>query len=417
MNALPHPSGHAPVHVVVGGGQAAAAAVTAMREAGFSGRIVLVGAEAHLPYERPPLSKEVLVTPQAAQVSIHPEGFYAEKGIECRFGDAAVHFDADERRLELASGETLAFDKLLLATGARARAYPLLDQLGSGVFTLRTLDDAEALRGHIWPGRRVLVVGGGVIGLEVAASAVIMGADVTVIERGARLMARGAPAPMVETLIALHRDKGVTFALGADLVEATRANTREITLSAADGRQFVGDLVVYGIGVELNVDLAISAGLRVEDGIVVDEYGRTSHPDIYAAGDVARQWTPARGTHLRFETWANAQNQGTGVGRAMVTGEPCAFEVPWYWTDQYGHNFQVAGAQEADEWLHRGEPGALKATVFGLKDDVVVGAFTVDNGREMRPARAMIATGHRITDRALIANPKTDLRKVADGRL
>lgn len=417
MNMQPSPSAGGPVHVVVGGGQAGAAAATAMREAGFAGRIIMVGAEPHLPYERPPLSKDVLVKPETAHVVLHPESYYADKGIECRFGDAAVHFDTETHRLELASGETLSFDKLLLATGARARSYPLLDQLGSGVFTLRTLDDAEALRGHIWPGRRVLVVGGGVIGLEVAASAVSMGAEVVVIERGERLMARGAPAPMVEILAALHHDHGVRFELGAELVEASRASNREITLTAADGRAFTGDLVVYGIGVELNVDLAISAGLKVEDGIVVDEYGRTSASSIYAAGDVARQWNPALGGHLRFETWANAQNQGTGVGRAMVTGEPCGFEVPWFWTDQYGHNFQVAGAHEAGAWLRRGVPGELKATVFGLRDDVVVGAFTIDNGREMRPARAMIAAGYKVTDRARLADPKADLRKIADGRL
>lgn len=400
-------------HVVVGGGQAGAAAVSAMRDAGFAGRIVLIGAETHLPYERPPLSKDVLVKPQCAHPTIHPEAFYAEKGIECRFGDAAVHLDVDECRLELASSETLHFDRLLLATGARARAYPLLDQLGAGVHTLRTLDDAEALRGHIWPGRRLLVIGGGVIGLEVAASAIAMGATVTVIERAPRLMARGAPAPMVEVLHEMHVAHGVRFELGVELVEATRASNREITVTAADGRSFVGDLVVYGIGVELNVDLAISAGLRVEDGILVDEFGRTSHPRIYAAGDVARQWNPALEAHLRFETWANAQNQGSCVGRAMVTGAPCAFEVPWYWTDQYGHNFQVAGAHQAETWLRRGAAGAAKFTLFGVTDGVVVGAVTVDNGREMRPARSMIAHGHRVGDPDLLTDPRTDLRKLA----
>lgn len=406
-----------PVHVVVGGGQAGAAAVTAMRQAGFDGRIILVGAEPHLPYERPPLSKEVLVKPEGARLTIHPESFYADNRIECRFGDAARHLDLEEHRLELASGESLHFDKLLLATGARARPYPLLDQLGSSVHTLRTLDDATALRGHIWPGRHLLVVGGGIIGLEVAASAVAMGACVTIIERGARLMARGTPAPMVEMLQALHLQNGVAFELGADLVEASQSATGEITLRAADGRLFRGDHVVYGIGVELNADLALSAGLKVEDGILIDEFGRTSHPDIFAAGDVARQWNPARGAHLRFETWGNAQSQGTGVGRAMVTGEPCSFEVPWYWTDQHGHNFQVAGSHEADEWLPRGDPATLKCTLFGLRDDVVVGAVTVDNGREMRPARAMIADGFRVTDRSRLTDPGIDLRKVADGRL
>ncbi|MGQ3675158.1 3-phenylpropionate/cinnamic acid dioxygenase ferredoxin--NAD(+) reductase subunit [Xanthobacter sp. TB0139] len=406
-----------PVHVVVGAGQAGTAAAVAMREAGFQGRIILVGAEPHLPYERPPLSKEVLVKPETAHTTIHPEDFYREKGIECRLHDAAVHFDADEKRLELASGQTLHFDKLLLATGARARAYPLLDGLGSGVYTLRTLDDAEALRGHIWPGRHVLVVGGGIIGLEVAASAVTMGARVTVIERGARLMARGTPAPMVKVLRSLHEEHRVAFELGAELVSAARGASGKITLKAADGRAFTGDLVVYGIGVELNMDLAISAGLKVEDGILIDEYGRTSHPAIFAAGDVARQFHPFSSLWRRFETWANAQNQGTGVGRAMVTGEACSFDVPWYWTDQYGHNFQVAGAHEADEWLRRGTADGLKCTLLGLRDDVVVGAVTIDNGREMRPLRAMIANGFRAGNRDILADPKADLRKIADGRL
>ena len=398
-------------HVVVGAGQAGAAAVAAMRAAGFEGRIILIGAEPHLPYERPPLSKEMLVKPESAHPTIHQATWYAERDVECRFGDAAVAIDAETRRLDLASGDSIVFDKLLLATGARARPYPLLDRLGVGVYTLRTIDDAEGLRGHIWPGRRILVVGGGVIGLEVAASGIAMGATVTVIERAPRLMTRGAPAPMVEALEALHLAKGVQFELAAEIVEATRAVNGEITLATADGRNFVGDLVVYGIGVELNVDLAMSAGLEIEDGILVDETGRTSHPAIWAAGDVARQSYPALGRHLRFETWANAQNQGTGAGRAMVTGAPIDVEVPWYWTDQYGHNFQVAGEHVAEEWLTRGDPASGKYTLIGSTGGVVTGGLTVDNGREMRPLRTMIAKGHRVTDRAFLADPKSDLRK------
>jgi 3-phenylpropionate/trans-cinnamate dioxygenase ferredoxin reductase subunit len=398
-------------HVVVGAGEAGAAAVAAMRNAGFEGRIVLVGAEPYLPYERPPLSKEMLVKPESAHPTIHPAAWYEERGIECRFSDAAVGIDVETQRLDLASGETITFDKLLLTTGARARAYPILDRLGVGVYTLRTIDDAEGLRGHIWPGRRLLVVGGGVIGLEVAASGITMGARVTVIERAPRLMTRGAPAPMVEALEALHLSHGVHFELAAEIVDATRASNGEITLTTADGRSFVGDLVVYGIGVELNVDLAMSAGVEIEDGILVDETGRTSHPAIWAAGDVARQFYPALGRHQRFETWANAQNQGAGAGRAMVTGAPIDIEVPWYWTDQYGHNFQVAGEHVAEEWLQRGDPASGKYTLIGLTGGIVTGGLTVDNGREMRPLRTMIANGYRVTDRAYLADPKKDLRK------
>lgn len=402
--------GAAPTYVVVGGGQAGAVAAATLRTAGFTGRVVLVGAEAHLPYERPPLSKEVLVKPETAKLGLYAENFYADQAIECRFGVAAQGLDPDTRELALSSGETLRFDKVLLATGARARRYPLLDQLGGGVFTIRTLDDAEALRGHLWPGRRLLVVGGGVIGLEVAASATVMGAAVTVLERGDRLMARAAPDVLARHLRALHERHGVRFAFGADIIAAERDTAGEIRLGCADGRVFTGDLVVYGIGVELNVDLAVSAGLRVEDGIVVDEYGRSSHPQVYAAGDVARQWNPASGQSVRQETWANAQNQAAGVARAMVTGQACTFEVPWYWTDQFGGNFQVAGAVAAERWISRGEGD--RQTLFGVADGRVVGAVTINNGRDMRFAKTLIAAHGRLADLDALGDPSQDLRRV-----
>jgi len=413
MNAMADVS-DVPVYVVVGGGRAGASAVTAMREANFRGRILLVGAESYPPYERPPLSKEMLVKPEAAQLTIYPTTYYADKNIECRFAASVAGLDAGTHRLTLTSGEEFTFDKLLLATGARARAYPLLDQLGERVFTLRTRDDAERLHGALTPGRRLLVVGGGIIGLEVAASAIALGATVTVVERADRLMARGTPDPLVDILRRLHVENGVRFELEATLNEASCSNHSDVLLRAEDGRSFVGDLVVYGIGVELNTELAVSAGLRVENGIVIDEYGRTSQPAIYAAGDVVCQWNPATRHHQRFETWANAQSQGAAVGRSMVTGEPCSMEVPWYWTDQYGHNFQVAGSHEASEWLYRNTGGSLKTTMLGLVNDVVVGAVTIDNGREMRPIRTMIANRFKVTDRVLLADPKVDLRKLVE---
>lgn len=398
--------------VIIGGGQAAAVAAASLRSAGFQGRLVLIGDEQHLPYERPPLSKEVLVKPEKASLSIHPESFYAENAIECRLGVAAVGLDAEQQVVTLADGSVISFDRLLLATGARARAYPLLDHLGSGVHTVRSLDDAEQLRGHIWPGRRVLVVGGGVIGLEVAASAITMGAEVTVIERNSRLMARGAPQALADILLQLHRDNGVRFVFGAEITEAGKAGNGEINLLLASGETLSGDLVVYGIGVELNVELAVSAGLHVEDGIITNIHGQTSHPHIYAAGDVARQWNPDLQACVRHETWGNAQAQGAAVARAMVTGEPCPQEVPWYWTDQYGQNFQIAGRHTADEWLVRGDRATGKYTLLGLTDGIVTGAMTVNNGREMRPAKALIAARGRIPHGVEICNPGQDLRKL-----
>lgn len=415
MTAAPHPAREA-CYVVVGGGQAGAIAVATLREAGFAGRIVLVGDEPHLPYERPPLSKEVLVTPATAKTTLFDASFYADRHIECRFGVAASGLDAQARVLTLADGERIAFDKLLLATGARARAYPLLDALGEGVLSLRSLDDALALRERLLPGKRLLVIGGGVIGLEVAASARTLGAEVTVIERCLRLMGRAAPLHLAQSLLELHAAHGVHFEFGAELASASKADDGEITLTGVDGRVFHGDLVVYGIGVELNVELAKQAGLQLDDGILVDEYGMSSAPGIYAAGDVARQWQPASGRYVRQETWSNAQHQAASVARAMVDGTPCEPDLPWYWTDQYGHNLQVAGAVEAEQWLTRGESSG-RYTQFGVSGGRIVGAITFDNGREMRPAKQLIAAAVPLGDAETLLDIKQDLRKLATNRI
>jgi len=399
-------------YVIVGGGQAGAVAAATLREAGFAGRLVLVGDEPHLPYERPPLSKEVLLNPSATKPVIFDREFYSAQAIDCRFGTPATRLDAQARTLELADGETLAFDKLLLATGARARAYPLLDALGEAAISLRSLQDAQALRERLRPGARLLVVGGGVIGLEVAASARQLGAEVTLIERGERLMARAAPTHLGQSLQALHQGQGVRFAFGIELLRAERSASGELQLHSRDGQSFVGDLLVYGIGVDLNTELAGAAGLHLDDGILIDEYGMSSAPGIYAAGDVARQYNPQSGTYLRQETWSNAQTQAAGVARAMLTGAACTPDLPWYWTDQYGHNIQVAGSAEAEGWFTRGDSSG-RHTQFGVRDGRIVSAITFDNGREMRPAKQLIAAAARFDDPEALLDIKQDLRKLA----
>lgn len=398
-------------YIVVGAGQAGAVAVATLRESGFGGRIILVGDEPHLPYERPPLSKEVLLTPATAKPTIFDTAFYSSQNIECRFGISATHIDTEQRMLELASGERLLFDKLLLATGARARAYPLLDVLGKDALPLRSMKDAQALAKRIQPGARILVVGGGVIGLEVAASARTLGAEVTLLERGDRLMARAAPLHLAQALLELHQEQGVRFAFNADLVQAEHTAEGAVQLHSQDGRSFIGDLVVYGIGVHLNVELAQTAGLKVEDGILVDEYGMTSVPNIYAAGDVARQWQPHLDRYVRQETWSNAQNQAQAVVRAMLTGAPCDPNLPWYWSDQYGYNIQVAGCIEVDEWVTRGNRPD-RYTQFGLRNGCIVGAITFDNGKEMRPAKQLISIAAEFTSPERLLDPKQDLRKL-----
>lgn len=398
--------------IIVGAGHSGASAAAAMRTAGFEGRIVLIGAEKHAPYERPPLSKDVLLVPGKSKQDIHSHSFYVDSRIEFRFGVKVTSLDRDARRIVLDTTETIAFDKLLLACGSRARPYPMLDSLGPGVHVLRTIEDAESLRADLSAGRRLLIVGGGVIGLEVASSAIALGLHVTVVERASTILSRGAPAPLVQTLRARHEGRGVKFETGVELTSAHKDAKGHFHLGAADGRTFAGDAIVYGIGVELNLELAQAADLAFDDGVLIDAQGRTSSPGIFACGDLARQYNPFVGRYVRQETWANAVQQGAGVGRAMVTGQDCDFEPPWYWTDQFGSNFQVAGQCEADEWIARGDVANGKYILFGLTDGIVAAAVSVDCAREMRPARMLIAAGAR-PERSALVDPKTDLRRLA----
>lgn len=378
-----------PTFVIVGAGQAGAMAAAELRQNGFDGRVVLIGEEAHAPYERPPLSKDVLLQPETARCQLHPDGFYEERNIELRLGTRVNAIDVAAGHISLADGETLKFDKLLLATGARVRRLPLLDQLGDNVHTLRTLDDARALQSVLQPGRRIVLVGGGVIGLELASTAIDLGAHVTVIEQAPMVMGRCSPAIVNEHLCNVHRERGVVLHLGAALTHASRANG-EIVMTLADGTGVTGDAVIYGIGVEPDTRLASAAGLRVDNGIVVDENCRTSHPAIYAAGDVARQWDARKGQYCRLETWENANRQAAAAANAMLGIESTEAGVPWFWTDQCGMNIQFAGDMAADEWIVRGQVDESRFMLFGVNDGELVGAITVNQGREMRSAKMLI---------------------------
>ncbi|WDF71389.1 3-phenylpropionate/cinnamic acid dioxygenase ferredoxin--NAD(+) reductase subunit [Novosphingobium sp. KACC 22771] len=400
----------APCFVILGAGHAGTAAASAMRAAGFAGRIVMIGDDPHLPYERPPLSKEALRGADGAAPPIYPANFYADRAIELKLGQGATAIDPGAQVVTLTDGERIGFDKLLIATGARARRYPLLDALGEAAHVLRSADDARRLRAELVPGRRLLVVGGGVIGLEVAATASALGLSVEVIERAPRLLARGAPQPLADLLAQAHRDHDVALHCGVDLADASREGGM-VRLTCAEGREFVGDLVVYGIGVTLNDELAAAAGLAMDDGILVDAQGRTSHPAIYAAGDIARQEQAFLGGAVRQETWANALHQGAAAARAMVTGEAGAHEVPWYWTDQFGVNYQVAGRIAAEQWITRMGPDGRPRMVFGLSQGVLTGAVGVDAGADMRILRKLIAQGARV-DPAVLADPDVALRKM-----
>jgi 3-phenylpropionate/trans-cinnamate dioxygenase ferredoxin reductase subunit len=390
-----------PIFVIVGAGQAGATAAAELRQNGFDGRVVLIGDEAHAPYERPPLSKDVLLQPDTARCQLFPDGFYEEHDIELRLGTRVSAIDVDAAHISLADGETLPFDKLLLATGARVRRLPLLDQLGEDVYTLRTLDDARQLQSVLKPGRRIVLVGGGVIGLELASSAIDLGAHVTLIEQAPMVMGRCSPRILNEHLCNVHRERGVVLHLGAALTHASRVNGA-IVVTLADGTQVTSDAVIYGIGVEPDTRLATAAGLGVNNGILIDENCRTSHPAIYAAGDAASQWDRLAHRFHRRETWENAKNQAIVAARAMMEIEAAQSAdsvhtgVPWFWTDQCGMNIQFAGDMAAAQWIVRGGMDESRFMLFGVNDGELVAAITVNQGREMRSAKMLIGKRARL---------------------
>ncbi|NUX55558.1 3-phenylpropionate/cinnamic acid dioxygenase ferredoxin--NAD(+) reductase subunit [Paraburkholderia youngii] len=401
-----------PVYVIVGAGQAGANAAAELRRQGFEGRVLLVGDEAHPPYERPPLSKDVLLRPEQTRCAVHADDFYAQHDIELQIGVAVSALDRQTRKLTLANGTSIAYDKLLLATGAQARRLPLLDALGENVHTLRTLDDARKLASELRAGRRILLVGAGVIGLELASSAADLSAQVTVIEAAPLAMGRCAPVLLSQFLCDVHRRRGVTFHFGATLANATRENG-EIVLNLQNGTRIAGDAVIYGVGAQPDIALARSAGLAIDNGIVIDAACRTSDVHIYAAGDVASRHDASSGTYRRHETWDNAQKQGIAAARAMLGLAPDAQTAPWFWTDQCGLNVQFVGDMSAPDWIVRGQLNEPPCMLFGLDEaGALVGAITVNFGREMRSVRQLVERRVKLA-REVLLDPGRTMREIA----
>lgn len=399
-----------PTHVIIGAGHAGGRAAEAMRPLGFTGGIVMIGAEPHLPYERPPLSKELLQTEGCEGFAlIQDQAWYDEQGITCRLGAAATAIDPAAKTVALADGGTVAYDKLLLTTGVTVRRLTIPGADLANVHYLRTIDDSRAIEALLRPGRNVAVVGGGFIGLEVAASARKRGAAVTVLEAADRLMGRGVIPAISDTFLGLHRDNGVEVRLGAG-VDRFEGDGKVARVALADGTAIPADLVIVGIGVIPETALAEAAGLKVDNGIVVDEHCRASAPDIYAAGDATSHYSPHYGRHIRLESWENAQNQAIAAARNMC-GEDVAYSgVPWMWSDQYDVGLQVAGVPaDWDAVVYRGDPASRGFLAFQMAGDEVVGVLSVNRPRDMRFARRLIGSGKTVDPKAL-ADEETALR-------
>lgn len=388
--------------VIAGAGHAGGRAAEALRAAGHQGPITLIGDETYPPYERPPLSKELLAGAGTVEKTfLRPLAWYGDAKIDLRLGAAVVAIDPQAQRLRLGDGSSLAYDALLLTTGARARRLPIPGGDGPRVFYLRDIDDALALRERLVPDVRLAVIGAGFIGLEVAATARKRGAVVSVLELAPQVLARVLPTEIASYVAALHERNGVTIHNGVG-VTAIVDRGNDVVIETASGERIEADLVAIGIGAMPNIELAAAAGLAVKDGIEVDQFGHTSDGAIFAAGDVTRHFNPLVGRAIRLEAWQNAQNQAIAVAKVMAGGgEPFA-EVPWFWTDQFDMNLQMAGAPGAwDRLVWRGEPAERAFTVFHLADGKPVAATTVNNIRDMRFARMLIARGQPVDPAAL----------------
>lgn len=399
--------------VIVGGGQAAAQAVQSLRQQSFAGAITLLCDEPYPPYQRPPLSKKYFAGELARErLLLRPAAFYAEKGVALELGARVEELEPAARRVRLRDGRTLAYDRLLLATGSRARALPAPGVDLPGVHYFRTITDVDAIIASLVPGSRVLLIGAGYIGLEVAASARQRGFDVTLLEAADRVMSRAVSAEVSAFYAACHRAAGVTIHCGAG-VKAFIGGDRVTAVEASDGRKFACDVAIVGIGIEPNVELAARAGLECSNGIVVDELARTADPNIVAAGDCTNHPLPLLERRVRLESVPNAIHQAK-VAAATLLGSPSPYsEVPWFWSDQYDLKLQIAGLSTGyDEVVLRGDPAARSFAAFYLRAGQLVAVDAINSPREFIAGKKLVASRARIAP-DMLRDPKIDLTPLA----
>jgi 3-phenylpropionate/trans-cinnamate dioxygenase ferredoxin reductase component len=399
--------------LIVGASLAGAKAAEVLRDEGFDGRVLLIGAEDERPYERPPLSKDYLRGEVGREkVYVHHEGFYAEHEIEVRLGRTAVGLDAAASRLTLDDGERLRYDRLLLATGAEPRRLPIPGADLDGVLYLRSVADSDALRERLDRGGKVVVVGAGWIGAEVAASARQRGLDVTVIDPLSVPLERVLGREVGAIYRDIHTDHGVQMFMGTGVAsfEGDRAVER---VRADDGRELECDFVVVGIGVQPRTGLAAEAGIAIDDGILVDEHLQTSATGVFAAGDVANAHHPLYGERIRVEHWANALHQGPAAARAML-GQSAAYDlVPYFFSDQFDVGMEYAGhARQWDRVVFRGDPATREFIAFWLLGDRVVAGMNVNVWDVTEAIQRLIRERVAVDDRRL-ADPDVPLEQLA----
>lgn len=398
--------------IVIGAGHAGAQIVESLRGGGFDGRLIMIGDEAHRPYDRPATSKELLSGGiDLDRVFLKREQFYTDKAIDLRLSVSAIKIDPAAKTVTLSTGEALHYNTLVIATGARARRIQVPGADLDGVFYLRSLADSQAIGARLGPGKKLAIVGGGYVGLEVAASATKLGCKVAVIEMLERLLARVAGTEIADFYAEAHRAAGVDLHFGV-VIERFVGEGSLKAVRLTDGTEIPADAVVVGIGAIPNTELAAEAGLAVENGIVVDDCGRTSDPSIFAVGDATNHPNDLLGKRLRLESVPAAMGQARAAASAIL-GNPKPFhEIPWFWSDQYDIKLQIVGMSEiGDQVVLRGNPADRRFAAFYLRKGKIVAVNAVNSGKDFIQGKKLVAEG-RVPGVAKLANPDVPLAEV-----
>ena len=398
--------------VIVGASLAGAKAAEALRTGGFVGRVVLLGEEVERPYERPPLSKDYLQgKSEKEDIYVHPDGWYAAHDIELRLNDRVAAIDRVAHQVIAQDGEPVGYDKLLMATGSSPRRLRVPGSELNGVLYLRDLQDCKTIKAAFSTAKRVAIIGAGWIGLETAAAARAADVDVTMLEMG-KLPLLGVLGPeMAGIYAALHAEHGVELRTGVEVAEIIGVDGRATGVRLADGSLIDADVVVVGISILPNTELAEMADLTIDDGICVDEYLCSSDPDVFAAGDVANAYYPSLGRHLRLEHWSAALNQGPVAAANMMGGATAYDHVPYFFSDQYDMGMEYRGYVEAghyDQVVFRGDVSKGEYIAFWLRQDRALAGMNVNIWDQGDAITALVRSGRRV-DAALLADPLVSL--------
>ena len=404
-----------PAYVIVGASLAGAKAAETLRDEGFDGAVVLIGAEDELPYERPPLSKGYLLGKDARDsIFVHDEGWYSEHNVDLRRSTIVTSIDRSGHRVGLDNGDFVPYDRLLISSGASPRRLDVPGGGLDGVHYLRTVGDSERLSAALRGGGQVVIAGGGWIGLETASAAREYGCEVTIVEPETGVLQRALGPELGEVFAGLHRSHGVTFRFGESLTEVTGSGGTVTGVVTSTGEELPARTVIIAVGIAPNAGLAADAGLEVDNGIVADQGLRTSDPDIFAAGDVANAFNTLLGRRIRVEHWGNALASGPIAARSMLGKDAVYDWVPYFFSDQYDLGMEVAGLPEPgtyDDVVYRGDKDSLEFIAFWLADRVVVAGMNVNVWDVNDDIQALVRSGtevdvDRLTDPDV---PLTDL--------